>query len=534
MFQEFISQLGTIKNAEIPFYFRNQFKIKENFINPNSKYFDGIVQKLVQEEKQGIKRKWDKQCKMMFIWVLSKYFQLKNEKNINPKKEEWVELASILKTDETILKQRWITLINPVQKSINWDPKEDEIISSLMNEQDEKHIWTFIALELYNQNGGQFIRTPKQVRERWMNYLNPKLNKSNWTQREDIQLLTNILKNGKRWSQLSTILQGRTENQVKNRFKSLMQKIYNDEDDDDLDELQAIQDYLKKLGVSYDQITGDPIIQKNQSFQDFKYKMRKPRIQAKLPRKTTKKKKLMKTHLRTIKNQQESNNQEFIIQNNSINIKENNRNKIIVQNHNLINDHHLLDQPQQTPLQQQKPQISDINSTQTPSTLNHVLQPFIQQQQQFELQQQKQNQLIFQSYRNQMEEFQQYQYQIMLEQQRKQFESNYNVISPISMINQTPMTYTPTQQFQFYYNTFTSPQWNYNPNLDPNSPQFQNLYWQTQQYNYDYSQNEQIRQLQFNHKLEFLNSNNIVDDWKKKRDNQKQNSQFQFMNSLDQ
>ncbi|CAD8119454.1 unnamed protein product [Paramecium sonneborni] len=524
MFEEFISQLGTIKNAEIPFYFRNQFKIKENFINPNSKYFDGIVQKLVQEEKQDIKRKWDKQCKMMFIWVLSKYFQLRNVKTINPNKEEWIELASILKTDETILKQRWITLINPVQKSLNWDPKEDEIICSLMNEQDEKHIWTFIALELYNQNGGSFIRTPKQIRERWMNYLNPKLNKANWTQQEDIQLLTNILKNGKRWSQLSSVLQGRTENQVKNRFKSLMQKIFKDDLDDHLDELQAIQQYLNKSALNSNNISSNPVIQKNQSFQDIKYKTRKTHNYSKLCQKTTKQKIQTKTHFKILKNQQESIHQQFINQNNSINQKENNQ-KIDELNH--------LDHPQSI-LQQQQPQISDNNNIQTPSTLNPFLQPLIQQQQNFELQQQKQNYLIFQNYRNQMEEYQQYSYQIMMEQYIKQLQSNYNAISPISMINQTPMTYTPTQQFQFYYNTFTSPQWNCTPNFDLNSPIIQNLYWQTQQQNYDYSQNEQIRQMQFNHKLEFLNSNNLVDDWKKKRDNLKQNQQFSVMDSLDQ
>ncbi|CAD8203196.1 unnamed protein product [Paramecium octaurelia] len=532
MFQKFISQLGTIKNAEIPFYFRNQFKIKENFINPNSKYFDGIAQKLIQEEKQSKKRKWDKQCKMMFIWVLSKYFQQKNEKIINPNKEEWVELASILQTDETILKQRWITLINPVQKSINWDSQEDDIIRSLMNEQDEKHIWTFIALELYNKNGGQFIRTPKQVRERWMNYLNPKLNKANWSQTEDLQLLTNIVKNGKRWSQLSAALTGRTENQVKNRFKSLMQKIFKDEDDDELDELQAIQDYLKKLGVPSDQVTGDPLIQKNQSCLEIKCKPKKLHNQSKQLKKIGKKKKFNKNHLKSLKNLTESNKQEFDIQINQINLKENNEIKRNVQSPGLPNDFHHSDQRQQA---QQQIQIPEVNSIQTPYAVNNLFLPiFQQQQQQFDLQQQNQNQLIYQSYRNQMEEFHQLQYKMMMEQYMKQFQSNYNTISPISMINQTPMTYTPTQQFQFYQNTFTSPQWNCSSNLDNNSPKQQHFYWQAQQQNYDQFQNEQIRQMQFNNKLEFLNSNNLVDDWKRKRVNQKQHSQFQFMDSLDQ
>lgn len=40
--------------------------------------------RLLSEEKAGIKRKWDKQCKMMFIWILGKFFQMKNKKTTNP------------------------------------------------------------------------------------------------------------------------------------------------------------------------------------------------------------------------------------------------------------------------------------------------------------------------------------------------------------------------------------------------------------------------------------------------------------------
>jgi len=84
------------------------------------------------EEKSGIKRKWDKQCKMLFIWIMVKFFTCRNKRNINPNQEEWLQLSKILNIEELTLKQRWITLINPIAKSINWDPEEDEIIKSLM------------------------------------------------------------------------------------------------------------------------------------------------------------------------------------------------------------------------------------------------------------------------------------------------------------------------------------------------------------------------------------------------------------------
>jgi hypothetical protein len=61
--------------------------------------------------------------------------------------------------------------------------------------------------------------------------------------REDLIILTNVLKKGKRWSYIAKKLEGRTENQVKNRYKSLINKIWSDED---IDELEAIAIYVKR------------------------------------------------------------------------------------------------------------------------------------------------------------------------------------------------------------------------------------------------------------------------------------------------
>lgn len=45
---------------------------------------------------------------------------------------------------------------------------------------------------------------------------------------EDITILSSVLKKGKKWSNISKKLETRTENQVKNRFKSLINKIHTD------------------------------------------------------------------------------------------------------------------------------------------------------------------------------------------------------------------------------------------------------------------------------------------------------------------
>jgi len=45
-----------------------------------------------------------------------------------------------------------------------------------------------------------------------------------WSLEEDVILLKGILEKGKKWSEISKSLPGRTENSVKNRFNSLVKK----------------------------------------------------------------------------------------------------------------------------------------------------------------------------------------------------------------------------------------------------------------------------------------------------------------------
>ncbi|KAL4116834.1 hypothetical protein PRIC2_012286 [Phytophthora ramorum] len=66
-------------------------------------------------------------------------------------------------------------------------------------------------------------RTPKQCRERWKNHLDPAINKGPYTEEEDSVILTAQARLGNKWSQISQLLKGRTEDSVKIRWKSLKQ-----------------------------------------------------------------------------------------------------------------------------------------------------------------------------------------------------------------------------------------------------------------------------------------------------------------------
>ena len=75
--------------------------------------------------------------------------------------------------------------------------------------------WAWIASQMPNRN-------PRQCRERWANYLNPNLHKGEWTQEEDNIILEKKNVHGQKWSIIASYLNGRSGNDVRNRWLMLM------------------------------------------------------------------------------------------------------------------------------------------------------------------------------------------------------------------------------------------------------------------------------------------------------------------------
>jgi hypothetical protein len=63
-------------------------------------------------------------------------------------------------------------------------------------------------------------RSPRQCRERWVNYLAPTLRSDPWTEAEDQLLVSKINELGHCWATISHCFNGRSENDVKNRWYS--------------------------------------------------------------------------------------------------------------------------------------------------------------------------------------------------------------------------------------------------------------------------------------------------------------------------
>lgn len=101
-----------------------------------------------------------------------------------------------------------------------WSKTEDAKLRQLV-EMHQPRNWTTLATQLGTRSG-------KQCRERWLNHLDPVINKGPWTKEEDELLIRLHGEMGNRWSDIARLIPRRTDNALKNRFNSRLKKLYGD------------------------------------------------------------------------------------------------------------------------------------------------------------------------------------------------------------------------------------------------------------------------------------------------------------------
>lgn len=83
--------------------------------------------------------------------------------------------------------------------------------------------WNQIS-KLLSQKLKNSHKTGKQCRERWVNYLNPKLHHKPWKKSEEKKLIELYKVLGKKWTKISAYFSNRSSNSVKNHFYALIRK----------------------------------------------------------------------------------------------------------------------------------------------------------------------------------------------------------------------------------------------------------------------------------------------------------------------
>jgi hypothetical protein len=131
-------------------------------------------------------------------------------------------------------------------KKGNWTNKEDGLLLNWVKKNGATK-WTECSKLIRGRCG-------KQCRERWVNILNPKVKKGNWSNEEQNKIFENLSLFYTSWSSMSKILPGRTENSIKNYFYSSIRRIKSNPvikifKDIYIDRIKTIDDYLKQKDV---------------------------------------------------------------------------------------------------------------------------------------------------------------------------------------------------------------------------------------------------------------------------------------------
>ena len=101
-----------------------------------------------------------------------------------------------------------------------WTPEEDELLIDAVTKYGAAR-WSMIATTIASGRVG------KQCRERWTQHLSPDLKRTDWSTEEDNAILQGVAVMGTRWCDIvkDTVLSGRTDNSIKNRFYALQRKM---------------------------------------------------------------------------------------------------------------------------------------------------------------------------------------------------------------------------------------------------------------------------------------------------------------------
>lgn len=158
----------------------------------------------------------------------STIFSIQKTRNFNKGPNDYRLIELVNKFNE----KTWNVALNPFfrrnlsnsrYKSIrpgvikgSWSKEEDESIVALVTMYGKS--WSKISKILQTRNG-------KQIRDRYINVLDPHIKKGKFTEAEDKVLIELYFKYGARWATIAKNIPYRTADMIKNRFYSSIKRL---------------------------------------------------------------------------------------------------------------------------------------------------------------------------------------------------------------------------------------------------------------------------------------------------------------------
>lgn len=202
---------------------KEEKKIKKNISNMEKETKENealfSIKKNEKENYSESKKSKDSTFLIEKVKKINKWTKEEDQKLLKlivPKKLNWKEVASNFQQKSYVQCYNRYQRIGRSFSKGSWSKAEDEqLLRSFLT---FGRRWNLIAKDMGN------CRTSKQIRDRYMNTLNPKLNKKNFTKVEEKTLLSCFEKFGKSWTKISSIFPGRTGEMIKNKFFSMDKK----------------------------------------------------------------------------------------------------------------------------------------------------------------------------------------------------------------------------------------------------------------------------------------------------------------------
>lgn len=156
---------------------------KEFVISLVSKEGKQINMEVKQKNQHITKRK-------VKTWTCEEDTQLLELYQLYPKR--WADIASLMKDrNENQCLHRYRRLSQLGKSHKIWSSEEDETVRKLIKKYGKN--WKLLSEMLGSKNG-------KQIRERFINKLDPKIKKEDWTEEEDRKILELYSNIGSKWS----------------------------------------------------------------------------------------------------------------------------------------------------------------------------------------------------------------------------------------------------------------------------------------------------------------------------------------------